>query len=278
MPIITFWTELNKEIGQTAAAIAAATQMAMEHNKRILLMSTYNNQELQDAFWPPSAGNKKLISSLLGNQKKVMIDNGISGMAKALASNRLNPEQIPNYTKTVFKGRLEILSGFNGEEKEYEELKPIYPDVIQRANRFYDVVIIDLNKTMSDFANSILDISDIVAYGINQKNKSIEHYMESKESGFISTRNDVIPYIARYDQYSKYSTKNIGRLIREKRKINVMPYNTLFAEACDEGTVADYFLKVGTIKGEDRNVKFLGDIRSLTDAIIYRLQELQMKI
>lgn len=278
MPIITFWTELNKEIGQTAAVIAAATQMAMEHNKKILLTTTYNNQELQDAFWTSSADNKKLISSLLGNQKKVMIDNGISGMAKAMASNRLSPEQIPNYTKTVFKGRLEILPGFNGEEKEYEELKAIYPDAIQRANRFYDVVFVDLNKTMTDFSKSILDISNIIAYGINQKNKSIEHYVESKESGFISTRNDVIPYIARYDQFSKYSTKNIGRLIHEKKKINVIPYNTLFAEACDEGIVADYFLRVGTIKGEDRNVKFLSDVRNLTEAMIYRLQELQMKI
>ena len=38
MAIITFWTEIRKEIGQTAATIAVATQMAMEHNNKILLL------------------------------------------------------------------------------------------------------------------------------------------------------------------------------------------------------------------------------------------------
>ena len=37
MAIVTFWSECKKEIGQTSTAIAVATQMAIEHNYKILL-------------------------------------------------------------------------------------------------------------------------------------------------------------------------------------------------------------------------------------------------
>ena len=38
MSIISFWTEDTKETGQTSVAIAVATQMAIQHNKKILLI------------------------------------------------------------------------------------------------------------------------------------------------------------------------------------------------------------------------------------------------
>ena len=51
MAIITFWSESKKEIGQTGTAIALAMQMAMDHNYKILLISTYNDNEINKAFW-----------------------------------------------------------------------------------------------------------------------------------------------------------------------------------------------------------------------------------
>lgn len=40
MAIITFWSESKKGTGQTMSAVAVATSMAIEHNYRILLIST----------------------------------------------------------------------------------------------------------------------------------------------------------------------------------------------------------------------------------------------
>ena len=37
MPIITFWSNNEKAIGQTVAAASAATVMAMEHNYKVFL-------------------------------------------------------------------------------------------------------------------------------------------------------------------------------------------------------------------------------------------------
>ncbi len=83
----------------------------------------------------------------------------------------------------------------------------------------------------------------------------------------------------RYDQFSKYNNKNISRYLREKKLLAVVPYNTLFFEACSEGTIIDYFLKTKTITDEtDRNRVFTREIKAIVNSILFKLQELQMKI
>ena len=51
MPIITFWSNNEKAIGQTVSASLAATIMAMEHNYKVLLISAdYNDTVMEDCF------------------------------------------------------------------------------------------------------------------------------------------------------------------------------------------------------------------------------------
>lgn len=277
MPVITFWTEIKKEIGQTSSTIAVATQMAMEHNCKILLLTTNNVNELKGAFWKKSEEIKiQGLFSSLRQGPQVGLNSGMSGIMMAMASNRLMPEQITNYTKTVFKGRLEVLAGAEVDEEEYKKnVLGYYPDLIRKASAYYDYVIVDLNKEYSTVVDEILKISDIIAYGINQKNGNLEIYINSNQDGFLKDRTNVVSYIGRYDRFSKYSAKNIERTLKTK-KISVVPYNTLFAESCDEGIAAEYFMKMSTVTGPDRNVDFINDVRGFVDALLYKEQELKM--
>jgi hypothetical protein len=52
----------------------------------------------------------------------------------------------------------------------------------------------------------------------------------------------------------------------------------MFSESCDEGTVVDLFFNLKTIKSEDKNVDFLNEVRKITDSIIYKVEELKLKI
>lgn len=277
MPVITFWTEIKKEIGQTSSAIAVATQMAMEHNCKILLLTTNNVNELKGAFWKKSEEIKRQgLFSSLRQGPQVGLNSGMSGIMMAMASNRLMPEQITNYTKTVFKGRLEVLAGAEVDEEEYKKtVLGYYPDLIRKASAYYDYVIVDLNKEYSTVVDEILKSSDIIAYGINQKNGNLEIYINSNQDGFLKDKTNVVSYIGRYDRFSKYSAKNIERTLKTK-KISVVPYNTLFAESCDEGIAAEYFMKMSTVTGPDRNVDFINDVRGFVDALLYKEQELKM--
>ena len=66
--------------------------------------------------------------------------------------------------------------------------------------------------------------------------------------------------------------------MKEKNNISTIPYNTLFFEACEEAKVADLFLKLRNVDTEDRNGFFLSEVKRVIDNIIYRLQNLQMKM
>ena len=94
---------------------------------------------------------------------------------------------------------------------------------------------------------------------------------------FFKKRN-VMLLLGRYDAHSKYNIKNVTRYMKEKKQMLAIPYNTLYFEACSEAKVVDYFLRLKNIDETDRNHTFISEVNRVDDAIIYKLQELQMKI
>ena len=85
--------------------------------------------------------------------------------------------------------------------------------------------------------------------------------------------------IGKYDNESKYNKKNITRYLEERKNLNIIPYNTLFFEAAEETEVVELFLKLRNIKDiNDKNYFFMAEVLNLTNNIITRLQELQMKM
>ncbi len=110
MAVITFWNNNTGKTGQTYSAIALATQMALDHNYRMLFISTkYDDKLSLDAFGANEQANT--VKKLVNNKNSMDLESGIEGVAKMAAASRLTAEMIPNYTKVIFKDRLEILSG-----------------------------------------------------------------------------------------------------------------------------------------------------------------------
>ena len=205
--------------------------------------------------------------SLFDNSKRVNIDSGIQGLAKVKLSNKLMPENITDYSKIVLKDRLEILDGYAGNEAGYENLLKVYPEIIAKASLYYDIVIVDLNRKIANpNINEIIQNSDVIVYGLNQKLKTINNFLESP----IQNKNNV--------KFSKYNIKNISRYLKNRREISFLSYNTLLNDACEEGTVADLFLKLKQIKSEDKNLDLLEESRKISESIIYKIQELELNI
>ena len=56
MSIVTFFSEDMKETGQSMSVAAIATAMAIEHNYKILLISTdFLDKTLENCFWNQNA-------------------------------------------------------------------------------------------------------------------------------------------------------------------------------------------------------------------------------
>ena len=193
---------------------------------------------------------------------------------KIEGSNKLTPDMIRDYTGIIFKDRLEVLSGFDGVET--AAIDSFYVSLVKKANMAYDIVIIDLKKGINELAQDMLTVSDVIVYGMTQKRHSIEEYSKSRKEGYTSKMNNLIGYIGRYDKFSKYTQKNIIRSIKTKDSLFPIVYNTLFSDACDEGGVVDYFLKMQTVSEKDRNANFLNNVKELIQGILYKIDEMQM--
>lgn len=278
MAIITFRSNELKETGQTLSMVAVATQMAIEHSYKVLIVSTnFKDQTLENCFWDL---NKINNSNNFSEKAKVGVDSGVEGLIKVLVSNRTSTEIIKNYSRTVLKDRLDILlSPVTQDYKEYTQICENYQEILKMANRYYDLVFVDLTNRMNEEqAQNIINVSDVIIFNITQRLKNINDFMELKETDEFYRRKNVMLLLGRYDAHSKYNVKNVTRYMKEKKQILAIPYNTLYFEACSEGKVIDYFLRLKNIDENDRNHIFVSEITRANTSILYKLQELQMKI
>lgn len=278
MSIVTFWSNGAEQTGKSLAIAAIATQMSIEHNYKILIITTgYEDKSIENCFWEQKKERKNL--GLFGPNTNTALEEGISGIYKRMRSNKIAPEIIKNYTKTVFKERLEILPTFKGGRNEYMEIRKMYPEIINLANNYYDLVLVDLDKEENDeISEVILQNSNIIVANLSQRLASINKFMKIREEQPILKSKKTLILIGRFDKYSKYNIKNISRYMGEKNKVSTIPYNTLFFEAAEEANVPDLFLKLRrTTDEDDRNNFFLEEVKRTSENIIYRLEDLQMR-
>lgn len=280
MAIVTFYSKEEKETGQTLSAAALATYLAIEHNRKILLVSTnFRDDTLEACFWNLRK-EQNAMASIVGKKNEIGVESGIEGLIKMMGSNKISPEIIRNYTRIVFRDRLDVL--FSPTTKIYEDYCKIanqYIEILKNADRYYDIIIVDLSKKMDkQTAQNILENSTVVVLNFTQKMKCIEEVRKLRTEDEFFKGDNILLNIGRYDTFSKYSNKNVTRELREKKPLLVVPYNTLFFEAAAEGDVVEYFLRFRKMEATDRNAVFIGEIKKMTDRLVFKLQELRMKM
>ena len=255
MSIVTFWGSGKEQVGKTLSLVAIATNMAIQHNKKVLIVSaSYNNDTLKNCYWKEDAKKK---FSIMSQEGKVSLDNGIESLAKIIESNKITPELITDYTKIVFKDRLEVLLGFEAYTTVSDEkIANTYIEIIKLANKYYDLVIVDLDNEIEQTGReTIVKMSDVVVAMTSQRVTSVEK-IKGKKDVLVGKKG--IMLIGKYDKKSKYTIKNLTRYLGERKEILAIPYNTLFFEAAEEGIVPDLFLKLRNIKDKsDENIYFM---------------------
>lgn len=285
MSIVTFWNDTREQVGKTLTSVAVATQMAIQHNFKVLLISTsYADPTIKNCYWTDNV-QKKLKLFEKGNN--IAVESGIEGLSKLVKSNKIQPSIITDYTKVIFKGRLEVLAGFRGsidntEEEnfqKYKELGECFPELIRLANQYYDMVLVDLdNQLPSATRKEILEMSNLNVLVISQRLFGLDYYRQIKENNkeLLSPKN--ITVIGKYNKRTKYNLKNITRYLGTKEKFSLVPYNVLFFEAAEEATVPDLFLRLRKLNdSNDNNYFFVKETLDLTNRIVARIKELQMK-
>ena len=272
MAIITFWNDGKVETSQSMTIAAIATTLAIDYDYKILMINTkYNDKSLEFAFEP-----RHNINSLFA-KGKMDLDTGLSGVVKAIMSNKTSPEIITNYTKIILKN-LELLTEKNIAKEEFDRYMKYLRDILKLANRYYDVVLVDLEGSIENQdIKQILEISNVKVITLVQNLNIIDNYIEDKTKEPVLHDNNKIISIGKYDAKSKYTEKNISKYIKEKNVLGI-PYNTMFSMDASEGKVADYFIRFKRVKSSHINAEFITSVNKETEQIINMVKEAQRKI
>ena len=114
MAIITFRSKELKETGQTLSLAAVATNMAIEHSYKTLIVSTnFKDLVLENCFWELDRLNKPIIAAQ--GPTRLGVDSGIEGLIRVLTSNKTSTEIVKNYSRTILRDRLDMLLSPNAE-------------------------------------------------------------------------------------------------------------------------------------------------------------------
>ena len=279
MAVVSFWGNNAKETGQTLAVVAIGTEMAIDHNNKILIVSTgFKETTMEDCFWERKKNNGIVPEN---GTKTVGIANGFEGLIKVIQSNRTSSNIIRDYAKVVFKGRLDVLpSPTTQDPKVYNTVTSYYKDVLKFANKEYDLVLVDVDKRMSvEDKSAILQESDAVMITFKQGLEEIEEIKQLREQYPDKKKTNIIFVMGKYDFDSKYNVKNITRMLKETKEISAVPYNLGFYEASMEGKIADFFLNNRTLNdSSSSNAKFLQECKRSCDNILAKLEDLKMRM
>ncbi|MCI8346171.1 MAG: hypothetical protein HFJ42_09640 [Clostridia bacterium] len=281
MAIIAFWSDEKRETGQTLSMVALTTYMAIEHNYKILNVSTnFKDETLENCYWSTEKQNTLIKGIAQGRDNVIGLESGIEGLVKIIKSNKTTPNIVSNYSKAIFSDRLDVLTSPKTKiYSEYLEIAKMYPEILDIANRNYDLIFVDISKNMGEEeANRILEIADVIVINMTQKLQIIDKIGRLREENNFFKKDNILFNVGRYDKFSKYNIKNISRYLRLKRDILVVPYNTLFFESCSEAKVTELFLRLRNTDTGDRNQNFMQEISRMAKELIYKLQELQIKI
>ena len=278
MAIVAFWSDEKRETGQTLSMVALSTYMSIEHNYKILNVSTnFKDDTLEKCYWNLQK-ESSFLKKITDNEVMVGLEAGIEGLVKIIKSNKTTPNIVSNYSKVIFNDRLDVLCSPQTKiYSEYLEIAKMYPEILHIANRNYDLVFVDISKRMDEQeANHILEIADVIIVNITQKLQIIDKFFSLKEENNFFKNNKILLNIGRYDRFSKYNVKNISRYLRMKNDVLAIPYNTLFFESCSEGKVAEFFLRLRNVDNDDRNKTLIQEVDRMSNILLNQIQELRI--
>ena len=87
MAIIAFWSDEKKETGQTMSMVALSTYIAIQHNYKILNVSTnFKDTTLEECYWNVQKENSFMRKINKDTDNIVGLQAGIEGLIKIINS------------------------------------------------------------------------------------------------------------------------------------------------------------------------------------------------
>ena len=229
MSVITFWNNGKEQTGKTLSITAITTQMSIEHNYKILVISTgHKDTTLDRCFWEEK--RKKKNRGLFGPNTNTAMEDGIVGIETIMRSGKLQPENIEDIVAVNALYRPGPMENIDSFVKRKKGLEPItYPDhrLISILKNTYGIIVYQeqIMQVAAVMAGNRLGQADILRRAISKKKASLIdeeriHFVEgAKKQGFTREKaEEVYQYIEKFSHKSELKQnlnkkKNIKRYI-----------------------------------------------------------------
>ena len=103
---------------------------------------------------------------------------------------------------------------------------------------------------------------------LTQDMVKLSEFFKQIENDEILKDKQKIFVIGDYDDKSKYTAYNIASRFKVKEPIFTLPHNMIFADACNDGNVIDFFYKNMNAEKNDYNGKFIASVGEIVQKIL----------
>lgn len=263
MAKVVFWSPDSAMTGNTHSVIAVSTLMSITHKTSSILMNgNYDSRKIESSFTPYA----ELKESGAFDNSNI----GISALIRLVTSNKLTSDAVQNYAKPVLKERLDVMYGMTQKDEDaYLDLVNNLPYISKRAAEIYDLVFIDLPKnTDKKYVLDTLADADIIVCTVNQDAVKFDDFFDSISKIDAIKDKPKIFVVGDYEQRSKYNVQNIKIRYRTKEELFVLPHNYIFADACNDGNVINFFYNNINSDPKDYNGYFISQVSKIVEKII----------
>lgn len=255
---IAFWSNVHGQTATTCNMVATALIAALEYRLKILV--THNHFEKSGL--ETSLIDRKYLKTELTE----LSDTGIDALSRFIKFNKVDKENIVNYTTTLIRNKLDLLMGTTNTSRELymNDLNDVIDLILSSAQEYYDLILIDVSSGKNELSSKILEHSKLIVVNLNQNIAVLDDFFEN----YGSNIDKCVFLIGRYDSDSRLNLKNIKRRYNIKREMSVIPYNVEFSDACSEGRVIDFFTKNIGAKKNDNNYYFMQETRNALESLL----------
>ena len=161
------------------------------------------------------------------------------------------------------------------ERAEYDRATKYYPELLSVANKYYDLVYIDIEKGLdSEVTKAILQQADIIVVCFEQILKDIEKFKKIWGVHEMFPKQKTIPLLTKEDRFSRFNSDNVARFIGQKWRKGIcsIAYNTMLMEKTQEGDVPNFLIQTKLSGEKSRNQYLIDTINDLNFLTIDLLQ------
>jgi len=260
---VTFWSPIHGQAAATSNMMVVAFLAGIEHRKRSIITQTqFNNNNLEAPLVGSNVRNSVAENFFRGT--------GIDTLIRSFKASQVTKDDVENCCISNENTNVSLLPGTSKSNRSYfdDEMEKTLLRLFNQVDQLYDMMFIDVNSGNNPLSMEIIKSSDLVIINLPQNCHVIDDFFEYQKD---QIKGEVFYLFGNYDNNSRYNIKNLRRRYRKyitKDNSGVIPHNTLYLDAQNDGKVVDFIKNNINCRESDSNYYFMEKSKSATSKII----------